>query len=343
VRTAIDLIVRRLRLRNPWNYKAPLLIAFPYFAIGAGRVPWDRAMFAIVAALCTIAGIAGVAYFLNDLTDARQDRLAGKDNAVADLGWPQRLLLLALFLIAALAPWLYLPFTRATGALLAAELALFVLYCFPPFRLKERAFWGIAADATYAHALPSVLAVLTFALLASEPYRDLPIFAAALGAWQFALGVRNIALHQLQDRERDARAGARTLAVTLGAARLERLLRLVFVPLEIAAFAAFVFVAARSIPWLPLACAIFVVAATIRLKLLQQPFPATTRDALYVFADSFYADWLPLVVLGFMIATVPATWPIGVLHLLVFRNGVRQSIRDARGYFVAPMAAERVS
>jgi len=27
----------------------------------------------------------------------------------------------------------------------------------------------------------------------------------------------------------------------------------------------------------------------------------------------------------------------------VFRNGIRQSIRDARGYFVAPMAAERVS
>jgi len=343
VRTAIDLIVRRLRLRNPWNYKAPLLIAFPYFAIGAGRMPWDRAAGGILAALCTIAGIAGVAYFLNDLTDARQDRLAGKDNAVADLGGPQRLLLFALFLTAALAPWLYLPFTRATGALLAAELALFVVYCFPPFRLKERAFWGIAADATYAHALPAVLAVLTFALMASEPYRDLPIFAVTLGAWQFAVGMRNIALHQLQDRERDARAGARTLAITLGAAKLEWLLRAVFVPLEIATFAAFAVMLSRSIPWLPLACAIYVVAATLRLKLLQQPFPATLRDALYVFADNFYADWLPLVVLGFMIASVPSTWPIGVLHLLVFRNGIRQSIRDARGYFVAPMAAERVS
>jgi hypothetical protein len=63
VRTAIDLIVRRLRLRNPWNYKAPLLIAFPYFAIGAGRVSWDRAVAGILAALCTIAGIAGVAIF----------------------------------------------------------------------------------------------------------------------------------------------------------------------------------------------------------------------------------------------------------------------------------------
>src|SRR5262245_10156047 len=118
----IDLIVRRLRLRNPWNYKAPLLMAFPYFAIGAGRVPWDRAPGAILAAMCTIAGIAGVAYFLNDLMDVDEDRRAGKDNAVATLSGAQRLLLLALFLVATLAPWLYLPFTATTGALLAAEL-----------------------------------------------------------------------------------------------------------------------------------------------------------------------------------------------------------------------------
>jgi 4-hydroxybenzoate polyprenyltransferase len=137
---------------------------------------------------------------------------------------------------------------RATGALLVAELGLFIVYCFPPFRLKERAFWGIAADATYAHALPAVLAMLTFALMASEPYRDLRIVAVTLGAWQFAVGMRNIALHQLHDRERDARAGARTLAITFGAAKLERLLRVVFVPLEIATFAVFLVVLTRSIP-----------------------------------------------------------------------------------------------
>jgi 4-hydroxybenzoate polyprenyltransferase len=131
-----DLLYRRLRLRNPWNYKAPLLISLPYFMIGVGRVPWERALLGILAALCTIAGVAGAAYFINDLGDARADLLAGKDNVVAAMGWRQRVLTLGLFLAAALGPWLYLPFTRTSGILLAAEFGLFVIYCFPPFRLK---------------------------------------------------------------------------------------------------------------------------------------------------------------------------------------------------------------
>jgi 4-hydroxybenzoate polyprenyltransferase len=343
VKNAVDLIYRRLRLRNPWNYKAPLLIAFPYFAIAAGRVPWDRALAGVLASFCTIAGIAGVAYFLNDLTDVGEDRRAGKDNAVAALNVPQRVLLFVLFLTAALAPWLYLPLTRTTGALLAGELALFVVYCVPPVRVKERGGWGVLTDAAYAHALPAMLAVLTFAEMASEPYRSLPIFASVLGAWQLALGMRNIALHQLHDFERDAAAGTRTLAVTAGPQRLESLLRSVFVPLEIATFTAFAIVVSWNVPWFPLACAAYIAFATVRLRLLQQPFPATIRQGLYVFADNFYADWLPLAILGYMIATVPATWPIGVLHLLLFRNGLRQSIRDLKGRFVTPLAAERVS
>ena len=76
MRQFVDLVYRRLRLRNPWNYKAPLLISLPYFMIAVGRVPWDRALLGILAALCTIAGIAGAAYFINDLGDARSDLLA---------------------------------------------------------------------------------------------------------------------------------------------------------------------------------------------------------------------------------------------------------------------------
>jgi 4-hydroxybenzoate polyprenyltransferase len=340
---AVDLIYRRLRLRNPWTYKAPLLIAFPYFVIAAARVPWDRALLGVLASCCTIAGIAGVAYFLNDLTDVGQDRLAGKDNAVAGLNWPQRALLLALFLAAALAPWIYLPFTRTTGVLLAAELALFVVYCVPPFRVKERGVLGIMTDAAYAHALPAVLAVLTFAEMASEPYGQLALFASVLGAWQLALGMRNIVLHQLQDYERDAHSGTQTLAITIGPKRLASLLKVVFVPLEIVAFSAFAIVVSWEVPWFPLASVACIALATARLRLLQLPFPATIREGLYIYADNFYADWLPLVILGYMIARVPATWPIAVLHLLLFRSGVRQSIRDLKARFVTPLAAGRAS
>jgi len=329
-----DLLYRRLRLRNPWNYKAPLLISLPYFMIASGRVPWDLALLGILAALCTIAGIAGVAYFINDLGDARADLRAGKDNVVAGMGWRQRALTLTVFLAAALGPWLYLPFTRTSGILLAAEFGLFVVYCFPPFRLKERGFLGVIADAAYAHTLPAVLAVLTFAYMASEPYPYLSTFLPALAAWQLALGMRNIVLHQLQDHDRDAVGGTRTLAVTLGPERLAAILKTWLVPLEIVAFAGFAIVASRSMPWLAPAYAAYVLLATGRLKLLGQPLPSTVREGLYTYADNFYADWLPLLILGFLLTRVPACWPLAVLHVMLFRNGLRQSLQDLKGRFL---------
>src|SRR5262245_54556734 len=76
---------RKLRLSNPWNYKAPLLISFPYYIIGAAGVPLSRGLLGIVASFCTIVGIAGLAYFINDAADIEKDRLAGRENALARL------------------------------------------------------------------------------------------------------------------------------------------------------------------------------------------------------------------------------------------------------------------
>ena len=56
-----ELIYRKLRLRNPWSYKAPFLISLPYFMIAVGRVPPATAVLGILASLCTIAGIAATA------------------------------------------------------------------------------------------------------------------------------------------------------------------------------------------------------------------------------------------------------------------------------------------
>jgi hypothetical protein len=336
VRQFGDLVYRRLRLRNPWNYKAPLLIALTYLAIALGRAPWEQALLGMLASLCTIAGIAGLAYFLNDLGDVKADLLAGKDNAVADMDWRQRTVTLTVFLAAAFGPWLYLPFTRVSALLLGAELVLFVIYCFPPIRLKERGFLGVVADAAYAHALPAVLAVLTFAYMASEPIQGLRDILLALAAWQLALGMRNIVLHQLQDHAADVAGGNRTLAVAIGPQRLTSILKTMLVPLEILAFAGFALVLADRMPWLLPAYGIYVVLATGRLKLLAQPLPSTLREALYTYGDNFYADWLPLLILGYLLTQVPACWPLALLHLALFRNGLRQSMRDLKGRLLVP-------
>ena len=129
--------------------------------------------------------------------------------------------------------------------------------------------------------------------------------------------------------------GSRTLAVTLGPERLAAMLRTVLVPLEIIAFAGFAFVASRSMPWLVPAYGAYVLLATGRLKLLAQPLPSTLREGLYTYADNFYADWLPLLILAYLLVQVPACWPLAVLHVTLFRNGLRQSMQDLKGRFAA--------
>jgi hypothetical protein len=334
-----DLVYRRLRVRNAWNYKAPLLIACPYFMIAVGPVAWPPALLGIAAALCTIAGVAGVAYFLNDLTDIRADALAGKDNAVAAMSGGKRVFSLTLFLVLALAPWLYLPLTRAGVILLVAEFGLFAAYSFPPIRLKERGFLGVVADASYAHALPSVLALLTFAAMAPEPYARLTPLVVAIGAWQLAVGMRNIVLHQLADHGPDRVGGNQTLAITMGLDRLRSLLVRLLVPLEVVTFGGVVVVVFDRLPWLLPAYGAYAVLATWRLKILGQPYPTTSRDTLYTYADNFYADWLPLLILAFLLTQVPGCWPLAVLHMVIFRNGFRQTWHDVRGRWLTPSEA----
>jgi hypothetical protein len=326
---AASAVAGRLRLQNPWNYKAPFLISMPYFMIAVGAIPAPQALFGLFASLATIFGVAGTAYLLNDWSDAEKDRAGGKPNAVAQMGGLQRVALLLFFLGAALLPWLYLPLTRLTGGLLLTELLLFVVYCFPPFRLKERGVLGLLTDALYAHALPAVLAVATFAAMAPRPYPQLGALLLVLAAWQLALGVRNISLHQLQDHESDLRSGTRTVATVVGPARLGAWLTKAVVPLEILGFVAFTAVAARSLPLLLAAYPAFVLLTLARRRAHAQPaFPAGIRAMLYAYLDDYYVDWLPLAILASLVALDPRCWPLPLVHLVLFRSGLRQLGRD---------------
>jgi 4-hydroxybenzoate polyprenyltransferase len=161
------LFARRLRLSNPWNYKAPVIMAFAYMVVLWGGIAWPTALAAFGCSVLTIAGIAGVGYLSNDWGDRAADLRAGKPNLLANLpGWHVAALL-ALFLCLAIGPWvLYFPSNAFSLGLLAAEFLLLALYILPPVRLKERGWLGVLADALYAHVNPALLAILTFGLMA---------------------------------------------------------------------------------------------------------------------------------------------------------------------------------
>ena len=288
-----QMLAHKLRLSNPWNYKVPVLICVPYLLFLIADFGWQDALIGIAWAFCTIIGIAGFGYLSNDFGDRKADLAAGKANLLAEISFGKTLLLLILFLALALLPWfLYFPVTKLSAALLAGEFLLFVLYIFPPFRLKERGMLGLFTDALYAHVNPVILAALTFQQLAKFEILGFEWLFGAFAVWQLFLGMRNILLHQIKDHENDLKSGIKTFSTQVGIDKANVWLGQFFAPLEIIFFV--LFLAVLSVfTWLP------IVAWFMYLlwAMLQKGHPKTLRSWLYQYMDDFYIQWFPICIL----------------------------------------------
>jgi 4-hydroxybenzoate polyprenyltransferase len=324
VGSAFDLVFRRLRLSEPWRYKAPFLISVPYFLLHAAAASLGESLVAIFWALCTVVGIAGFGYFSNDVVDRRADSNASRPNGTATLSPLRTALVFGCFLAAALVPWLvYFPADRASLGLLAAEFLLLLAYAAPPLRLKERGLSGLVADSLYAHVIPAALAGYTFHLLTGRVYGDFPLFVATLACWQFVLGLRNVLTHQLTDVENDRAAGTTTYVTRRGERAADRLLRHVLVPLELLAWTAFLLVVTPTMPVLAAAWPVYLAVQGLNIarrpgeRLFEPSYPR-----LDLFLNEYYLRWMPLVILLVMAASDSGMIVLFLLHLALFRNGI---------------------
>lgn len=322
VRAFLLFFTQKLRLSNPWNFKAPFLITVPYLMLlQSGYTRGDRAFAAIVASVCVIVGVAGFGYLTNDLGDRKKDALIGKENVTGQLPPAAIALLFALFFCLALLPWLYLPFTSISLVLLALQFFLFYAYAFKPLRLKEKGIWGVVTDALYAHVNPALLAAYTFMVFAGAEPASCFLLLLFMCSWQLALGIRNIIFHQLKDHESDLSSGTRTFVGSYGKARSERLLKNVVLPLELILFVAFISVTGHYLEtWLLIAaCSCFWCITRLRNGWRSGDY----RAAAYAYLDDLYIRWLPLFIIALLVLHSWSYAGIAVLHLLLFRNGLK--------------------
>jgi hypothetical protein len=317
------LFAKRLRLSNPWNYKAPALIAVTYCILLWQKFTLVDVLQSFLWSLCTILGIAGFGYLSNDLGDRKADQKAGKHNLLSQIHPLQIALLFTLFLALAILPWIiYFPLNTLTACLLIPEFLLFILYVLPPFRLKERGLLGVVTDALYAHANPAILAALTFGAIAGLDHSKMALFLCGLGLWQFCLGMRNILLHQLKDVYNDRTSCIRTFVTQVGEDLTHHLLMSLFVPLELLSWLLFLGILI-PITWLPL------IAWPIYLawQFPRQGSKLDLRAWLYRYLDDFYIPWFPLLILT---ALVLQNWQmllLMLLHILLFKTSL-SPIRD---------------
>lgn len=321
---ALLFFAKKLRLSNPWNFKAPVLMAVPYLVYLTGGDMGTHAFMAMLASVTVIVGVAGLGYLSNDLGDREKDAAIEKQNATAGLPFTAILLLFLLFLALAIAPWLYLPFTVKSLYLLLLEFFLFYAYAFKPFRLKERGFSGIITDALYAHLVPALLAAYTFYILVDTHIPHARVLLCALGLWQCFLGIRNICFHQLKDYTNDVSSGTSTFVTKYGAQKTVVLITRLILPLELAAFLAFVVLVSWLFPFFALLIAAYWVYKYIAERQVLRHF--NYRNYAYKFLDDLYIQWLPLAILGLLCARSFHFLPILLLHLVLFRTELKTAL-----------------
>lgn len=295
-------------------------MSFPYFVfLLSGHT--QHAFMPVLASVIVIIGVAGIGYLTNDLGDRHKDSLIQKENVTVQLGLPAIILLVLLFLLLAIAPWFYLPVSRMSITLLGFQFLLFYVYAFPPFRLKERGFLGILADAGYAHVNPALLASYTFYLYTGKAASQFYMFTGLLICWQLVSGVRNILFHQVKDRDKDLESGTKTFVTAFGVFKTQSLLKKIVLPLETILFIAFsTYISQYLVFFLPVVV-LYWLFVTIRFgKNNSMP---NFRDYAYHYLDALYLSWLPLIILTGLVIRSVNFLPVFALHFLVFRTDIK--------------------
>ncbi len=320
MRSFFHFFTKRLRLSNPWRYKIPLLISFTYFLLLASLVDSRTAAVSFFAAIATTIGFMGFGYITNDLSDRKKDRIAGKPNSMANLSVGFIVALIIGFTLLAIIPWYYLPVDKISTLCILGELVLFILYAFPPFRLKERGVLGIITDALYAHALPAFLASYTFYLVGDRSYENFWFFSIALFVWQLVSGARNILSHQYKDFENDIASGTKTLATKYGAERINQWILKGLIPLEVTTFLVFVAFVQFEVQLLVLVLLVYFVYALQNYRSSKWTSSEPKSKQITNLLDAFYIKWFPAIVILMLVFGLQFFWWIAIFHVLFFYN-----------------------
>jgi hypothetical protein len=172
--------------------------------------PSESTVIQVLAIIGTVLCWAAFGYCINDVADRACDLRAGKFNRAANVSATSWAIFLALTAIGSVSLSLFWAADLAAPGLVLAGLLLATAYSLPPLRLKERGAMGLAAGAASQWVLP----VLAIAATQSRGWcRPAAWCIALLG---LAIGVRWMAIHQLQDVIADRRAGVATYASSGG-------------------------------------------------------------------------------------------------------------------------------
>lgn len=304
------------RIYDKIQYKFSLIFISIYVVIYNYEKIEENILFYLCLAVITSIGIAGLGYILNDYKDLEDDIKNNKRNIFVQLNKKERIIITVIFLCIAGFPWLYFPFDWVSILLIISELLLFLIYAFPPFRLKEKGFYGIICDSLYAQVIPCSLAAYTFYKiefpkeLISNYYIFIGIF------WLFIIGIRNILIHQIDDFENDKNTNTQTFTTNIGKRKTMQFIYKTIFPIEIILFFALLYILPKNGIFIIILYLIYTIAIyLINQRQFKKNFAHYINQRIL---NEFYEIYLPILLLITYYISGSNSLYIPIFHLMLF-------------------------
>ena len=305
------------RTKQWWRAKAGYLCSLLLFLLAVSEVSFIQGSWLLFLAITAILGIGMIGHLINDFSDIEPDRIAGKPNMVATLGKGKATVSFLLFLGLGYSPWFFgFQSNLLIRLLLVAELLLFLVYSFPPFRFKKYPLIAVIMDAIYAYVNPALFLWLSFQCTIGNAISSVEIML--LVGIGFPLGIRHILNHHVVDRTNDEIANSPNIAVNYGSNNLYRVVRYFLLPIEVMSVFAFLLVIGGGNVIAQITSIIGFALVILLSGTLSFPFMKVRFGELL--HDRFYTQLLGLIAIGVLISQELAYLVLLPLFLVVFTN-----------------------
>jgi 4-hydroxybenzoate polyprenyltransferase len=312
-----------------WDYKFPPILVAAYLVMIQTQPSFGETIPTLLFAVASLAAGAIYVSILNDLTDIKDDDMAGKTNRMAKYSKPRRILFISLSLLCA-APfcWVLRADTTSLVLYLCSYIA-FTFYSLPPFRLKQKGLWGVFADAAGSQLLPTLYVAF---LLANCLNYKLPVWQlVAISLWSITFGLRGILWHQFHDLENDIKSGIKTWLQNFPRRNL-RLLERSIISVELFGLALMLWSVASYTTHIALGLYMLYVWLHYQTSNIELIIITYSRSSYYIVLNEYYQVFLPVALLLSLAFADNDFTALLLVHVLCFSMGLYRVLKNM--YFI---------
>lgn len=277
-----------------------------------------------------LIGVSAFGYLFNDYCDVDVDRRAGKKNLLNNYSKPLRILIVLLPLFVGSAAWHLTYPNLVENVLFCLQILALIAYSMPPIRLKERGLAGVVTDAFYGHINPVFITLFWHMHLYSKSWWFIGLLSIVFIVTSLK-GIRNILLHQIDDRKADAKASVQTFVVQSGPLGVLYFINNVL-PFEVLLSIAFAGFISIAYPPFFIWTLLFYIITYLKFsgwKLRDLPKRQLKFKFLY-FLNDYYEGWVPIGFLLLLCAKDPSFFILLILHLVLFPGFIAKLRSDIK-------------